>query len=86
MEIPKGSLASSRVETCKSTFLSGCQSLSGFLTPAIMFGVDPRGDCRVSAWESVFSGVIWTSRSFGMVARPLEFLSSFKLRPPHLEV
>ena len=27
-----------------------------------------------------------TSRSFGMVARPLEFLSIIKLRPPPLEV
>ena len=29
---------------------------------------------------------IWTMGSFGMVAHPLDFLSSVKLRPPALEV
>ena len=34
----------------------------------------------------VFLEWIGTSGSFGIVARPLEFLSRFKLRPPPLEV
>ena len=36
--------------------------------------------------NQVYLGCIGTSGSFEMVARPLEFLSSVKLRPPPLEV
>ena len=36
--------------------------------------------------SQVYLECIGTSGSFGMVARPLEFLSSVKLRPPPLEV
>ena len=36
--------------------------------------------------NQVYLDWIGTSGSFGMVALPLEFLSTFKLRPPPLEV
>ena len=36
--------------------------------------------------NQVYLKCIGTSGSFGMVARPLEFLSTFQLRPPPLEV
>ena len=36
--------------------------------------------------SQVYLEWIGTSGSFGMVERPLEFLSTFKLRPPPLEV
>ena len=49
-------------------------------------GVDPQGDSRVSAGNQVSLEWIGTSGPFGIVTRPLEFLSSFKLRPPPLEM
>ena len=52
-----------------------------------MFCVDTRADSGVSAGESGVCGVDWDiNGSFGMVAGPLEFLSTFKLRLPPLEV
>ena len=52
-----------------------------------MFCVDTRADSRVSAGGSGVSGVDWDiNGSFGIVAGPLEFLSTFKLRSPPLEV
>ena len=52
-----------------------------------MFCVDTRADSGVSAGESGVCGVDWDiNGSFGMVAGPLEFLSTFKLRSLPLEV
>ena len=56
------------------------------LSPAIVFWVDNQGDSRISAGKSALSGVDWDISVFGIVARPLEFLWSIKLRLPPLEV
>ena len=56
------------------------------VTPAIVLWVDTRGDSRVSAGESGLSGVNEYVRVCWIVARPMEFLSSFKMREPPLDV
>ena len=50
-----------------------------------MFGVNTRGDSRVSAGESGASGVDWEIWFFWSGGNTLEFLSTFKLRPPPLD-
>ena len=49
-------------------------------------GVDPQGDSRVRAGNQVSLEWSGTSGPFEIVARPLEFRLSFKLRPPPLEM
>ena len=56
------------------------------VTPAIVLWVDTRGDSQVSAGESGLSGVNEYVRVCWIVARPMEFLSSFKMREPPLDV
>ena len=88
LEVGVGSQNRQQRECCR--FVIG---ICGFLlrchravTPAIMFWVDTWGDSRVSAGESGISGVDWDIGTFGMVARPLEFLSTFKLRAPPFDL
>ena len=104
MEFPQGSQAMSRVETCKSTFLTSYNI--GIRIP-VKFIYGPVSFCRGATWLShvppccesilgvtfksvqgnqMYLQLTGTSRSFGMVARPLEFLSTFILRAPLLEV
>ena len=83
LELEKECQASCRVHIGIGGFLSRCHSA---LTFAIVFQIDPWGDRRVNAGESGVSGVNWDIGAFGMVARPVEFLSSVKLRPLPLQV
>ena len=94
LKLEKQCQASCRIDIGIDGFLSRCHRA---VTPAIVFGVDTQHVSRVIAGKSGVSGVDWegnqvylewigTSRFFGMLARPLEFLSTFKLRSPPREV
>ena len=56
LELEKQCQASCWVDIGIGGFLSRCHRA---VTPAIVFAVAPRGDRRVSAWESGVSGVPW---------------------------
>lgn len=55
-------------------------------TPAIVFGVVPRGDHRVSAGVMCVWSALGHRGSFEMVVRPLEYIYSMKWILPPLEV
>ena len=67
------SVASSRGAAGLSHVPSCCESILGVTVESV------KGNQVYLVWTG-------TTRSFGMVARPLEFLSTFKLRVPPLEV
>ena len=64
-------------------FLSRCHRA---VTPAIVFRVDTQETVESVQGNQLYLEWIGILGYFGIVSRPLEFLSSFKLRPPPLEV
>ena len=72
VELTYGSVAFSRGATGLSHMPSSCESIIGVTVESV------QGSQVSLEW-------IGTLESFGIVARPLEFLSCFKLRPPPLE-
>ena len=73
VELTYGSVAFSRGATGLSHMPSSCESIIGVTVESVQ-------------GSQVYLECFGTSRSVEMVARPLEFLSSVKLRPPLLEV
>ena len=72
VQLTSGSVAFSRGATGLSHVPSCCESILSVTVESV------QGNQVYGEWTG-------TSGSFGMVERPLEFLSTFKLRPPPLE-
>ena len=82
LELEKQCQASCRIDLGIGGFLSRCHRA---VTPAIVFRVDTQETVESVQGNQLYMEWIGTSGYFGIVSRPLEFLSSFKMRPP-LEV